>query len=66
MVLFVKSSICPLVFCNLYIKTLPIAIVASEDQKFPNHFDFDSLYKALTENRKQTRGASTISQPRDV
>jgi len=45
-------------------KTLPIAIVASEDQKFPDHFgfDFDSLYKALTENRKQTRGASTISQ----
>lgn len=45
-------------------KALPIAIVASEDQKFPDHygFDFDSLYKALTENRKQTRGASTISQ----
>lgn len=45
-------------------KTLPIAIVASEDQKFPEHFgfDFDSLYKALTENRRQTRGASTISQ----
>ncbi|MFT7683756.1 MAG: monofunctional biosynthetic peptidoglycan transglycosylase [Moritella dasanensis] len=45
-------------------KSLPIAIVASEDQKFPDHigFDFDSLYKALTENRKQTRGASTISQ----
>ena len=45
-------------------KTLPIAIVASEDQKFPDHFgfDFDSLYKALTENRKQIRGASTISQ----
>lgn len=45
-------------------KTLPIAVVASEDQKFPDHFgfDFDSLYKALTEKRKQTRGASTISQ----
>ena len=45
-------------------KTLPMAIIASEDQKFPDHFgfDFDSLYKALTENRKQTRGASTISQ----
>jgi len=44
--------------------TLPISIVASEDQKFPDHigFDFDSLYKALTEDRKQTRGASTISQ----
>jgi monofunctional glycosyltransferase len=45
-------------------KTLPIAVVASEDQKFPDHFgfDFDSLSKALTENRAQTRGASTISQ----
>ncbi|MFT5880196.1 MAG: monofunctional biosynthetic peptidoglycan transglycosylase [Moritella sp.] len=45
-------------------KTLPIAIVASEDQKFPDHygFDFDALQKALTEKRKQTRGASTISQ----
>lgn len=45
-------------------ETLPIAIVASEDQKFPDHFgfDFDSLYKALSENRRQTRGASTISQ----
>lgn len=44
--------------------TLPISVVASEDQKFPDHigFDFDSLYKALTENRKQIRGASTISQ----
>ncbi len=45
-------------------KTLPIAILASEDQKFPDHFgfDFDSLYKALTEKRPKTRGASTISQ----
>ena len=45
-------------------KTLPIAVVASEDQKFPDHFgfDFDSLFNALTENRQQTRGASTLSQ----
>ncbi|MGB5447159.1 MAG: monofunctional biosynthetic peptidoglycan transglycosylase [Psychromonas sp.] len=45
-------------------KTVPISVVASEDQKFPNHFgfDFDSLSKALKEDRAQTRGASTISQ----
>lgn len=45
-------------------KTVPIAVVAAEDQKFPDHFgfDFESLSKALTENRAQTRGASTISQ----
>ncbi|MEH6453407.1 MAG: monofunctional biosynthetic peptidoglycan transglycosylase, partial [Psychromonas sp.] len=44
--------------------TMPISVVASEDQKFPEHwgFDFDSLSKALNENRKQTRGASTITQ----
>ncbi|WP_372881492.1 monofunctional biosynthetic peptidoglycan transglycosylase [Psychromonas sp.] len=44
--------------------TLPISVVASEDQKFPNHygFDFESLAKALTEDRAQPRGASTISQ----
>ncbi|WP_242065823.1 monofunctional biosynthetic peptidoglycan transglycosylase [Moritella sp. F3] len=49
---------------NRMAKTLPVSVVASEDQKFPDHygFDFDSLYKALTEKRKQTRGASTISQ----
>lgn len=49
---------------NNIAKTLPIAILASEDQKFPDHFgfDFDSLYKALTEKRTKTRGASTISQ----
>lgn len=44
--------------------TLPISVVASEDQKFPNHFgfDFDSLSKALNENNGKMRGASTISQ----
>ena len=43
---------------------LPIAVVAAEDQKFPHHhgFDFDSLFKALREDRRQRRGASTISQ----
>ena len=43
---------------------LQIAVIASEDQKFPNHhgFDFGALKKALSENRKRTRGASTITQ----
>ena len=43
---------------------LPIAVVASEDQKFPDHFgfDFQSLSKALREDRGRMRGASTISQ----
>jgi len=44
--------------------TLAISIVASEDQKFPDHygFDFTALSKALNEDREQTRGASTITQ----
>ena len=43
---------------------LQIAVIASEDQKFPHHigFDFSALQKALSENRKRTRGASTITQ----
>jgi len=43
---------------------LQIAVIAAEDQKFPQHFGFDfaSLQKALGENRKRTRGASTITQ----
>ena len=43
---------------------LPIAVVAAEDQKFPHHygFDFQSLSKAFREDRRQRRGASTISQ----
>lgn len=45
---------------------LPIAVVAAEDQKFPNHngFDFASIEKAIQENkrRRRPRGASTISQ----
>ena len=43
---------------------LRIAVVAAEDQKFPHHygFDFQSLSKALKENRQNRRGASTISQ----
>jgi monofunctional biosynthetic peptidoglycan transglycosylase len=42
---------------------LAIAVVASEDQKFPVHhgFDFASIAQAL-EEKKRRRGASTISQ----
>ena len=47
-------------------KYMPIAIVAAEDQNFPNHFGFDvkQIKKALKENKrgKRVRGASTITQ----
>lgn len=45
-------------------KEVALAVVASEDQNFPNHwgFDFDEIYNALTSKREQVRGASTISQ----
>ncbi|MDE0853678.1 MAG: monofunctional biosynthetic peptidoglycan transglycosylase [Nevskia sp.] len=43
-----------------------LAVVASEDQKFPEHhgFDFEAIDKALEHNQKhrRVRGASTISQ----
>lgn len=43
-----------------------LAVIASEDQKFPEHagFDLDSISKAFDSNRrgKRVRGASTISQ----
>ena len=43
---------------------LAIAVVASEDQKFPHHygFDFKALSQAIQENRQRRRGASTITQ----
>ena len=45
---------------------LPIAAVAAEDQKFPDHFgfDFDEIGKALERSRRggRLRGASTITQ----
>ncbi|GAB3172768.1 monofunctional biosynthetic peptidoglycan transglycosylase [Telluribacter humicola] len=45
-------------------KEAALAVVASEDQNFPNHwgFDFEQIQDALSENRKRVRGASTISQ----
>jgi monofunctional biosynthetic peptidoglycan transglycosylase len=41
-----------------------IAVVASEDQKFPTHhgFDLQSMSRALEESDGRPRGASTISQ----
>jgi monofunctional biosynthetic peptidoglycan transglycosylase len=45
---------------------LPIALVAAEDQTFPDHhgFDFKAIDRALEHNKrgKRVRGASTISQ----
>ena len=45
---------------------VPIAVVAAEDQKFPEHrgFDLESIRSAFEENqeRRRPRGASTISQ----
>ncbi len=45
---------------------LPLAVVASEDQKFPDHWGFDveaieSAY-AMNQHSHRVRGASTISQ----
>lgn len=44
--------------------SLPKAVIAAEDQKFFIHYGFDlkSLQKALQENRRRARGASTITQ----
>ena len=45
---------------------LPVAVMASEDQRFMEHhgFDFDAIGQALEERRtgKRKRGGSTISQ----
>lgn len=43
---------------------LAVAVIASEDQKFPSHhgFDFQSIGRALKAWRHHPRGASTISQ----
>jgi monofunctional glycosyltransferase len=47
-------------------RQLPLAVVASEDQVFPQHngFDFRQIQKALddAERGRRSRGASTISQ----
>ncbi|MEE2732526.1 MAG: monofunctional biosynthetic peptidoglycan transglycosylase [Pseudomonadota bacterium] len=43
---------------------LQLAVITSEDQKFPHHFGFDfaSIQKALSESKGRPRGASTITQ----
>lgn len=43
---------------------LAMAVVASEDQKFPSHhgFDFASIQDAMSDHPSQMRGASTITQ----
>jgi monofunctional glycosyltransferase len=45
---------------------VPLAVIAAEDQKFPQHFGFDfkSISKAVEYNKKgkRLRGASTITQ----
>ena len=47
-------------------RNLPIALVAAEDQTFPDHhgFDFKAIDKAMENNQRgrKVRGASTISQ----
>jgi monofunctional biosynthetic peptidoglycan transglycosylase len=48
-------------------KEMPVAVMASEDQRFLIHhgFDFDSIQKAIKRNKKagvKKYGASTISQ----
>lgn len=47
-------------------KNIKLAVMAGEDQLFPDHngFDFKSIQKAIKHNRKSKslRGASTISQ----
>ncbi len=46
--------------------SLPISVVAAEDQTFPDHhgFDFHAIDRAIDSNRRghHVRGASTISQ----
>lgn len=44
---------------------MPLAVIAGEDQKFPNHwgFDFGALQSVLdSSGRGSMRGASTLSQ----
>jgi monofunctional biosynthetic peptidoglycan transglycosylase len=47
-------------------KQMALAVVASEDQNFPNHFgfDFEQIEKALEQSNRgrKLRGASTITQ----
>jgi len=58
----IKHQWVPIEDVSLYFSN---AVIASEDQQFPNHFGFDiKQIKLVLEERKhgQSRGASTISQ----
>lgn len=43
---------------------VPVAIIAAEDQRFPEHFgiDLSELHKAISSSSDHPRGASTITQ----
>lgn len=43
---------------------MPLAVIASEDQKFPEHWGFDvqAIQRALDNDEGRMRGASTLSQ----
>ncbi|AXY03499.1 monofunctional biosynthetic peptidoglycan transglycosylase [Vibrio alfacsensis] len=47
-------------------RNIQLAVIATEDQKFPTHYgvDFDSLFKVIAEagDNGPSRGASTITQ----
>jgi monofunctional biosynthetic peptidoglycan transglycosylase len=45
-------------------KSAALAVIAAEDQRFPQHYglDFRAIHHALKSDRKQRRGASTITQ----
>ncbi len=45
-------------------KSTALAVIAAEDQRFPNHYglDFHAIRAAWFESRKNKRGASTITQ----
>ncbi|MGK9367774.1 monofunctional biosynthetic peptidoglycan transglycosylase [Melioribacter sp. Ez-97] len=54
----------PVKLCNIS-RYMQLSVIASEDQRFFDHwgFDLDQIQKALKENKKRkiTRGASTIT-----
>ncbi|TON78753.1 monofunctional biosynthetic peptidoglycan transglycosylase, partial [Vibrio parahaemolyticus] len=47
-------------------KNMQLAVIATEDQKFPHHYgvDFESLFDVISEagDNGPSRGASTITQ----
>lgn len=51
---------------DAYFKNMQLAVIATEDQKFPHHYgvDFESLFDVISEagDHGPSRGASTITQ----